>query len=140
MKYLLDTCVVSETRRREPNAALMNWLTERPATDLFVSVVTLGELRKGACSLKDDLRRKSLEAWIDETVSQGFEGRILGFDKGMADHWGRLMGEGIANGCVPSVTDSMIAATALSREMTVVTRNVRDFKFEGLQVVNPFGD
>lgn len=140
MKYLLDTCVVSETRRREPNVALMNWLTERAATDLFISVITLGELRKGACSLKDDLRRRSLETWIDESVASGFEGRILGFDKGMADRWGRLMGEGIANGRVPSVTDSMIAATALSREMTVVTRNVRDFKFEGLQVVNPFGD
>ena len=74
------------------------------------------------------------------SVASGFEGRILGFDKGMADRWGRLMGEGIANGRVPPVTDSMIAATALSREMTVVTRNVRDFKFEGLQVVNPFGD
>lgn len=57
MKYLLDTCVVSETRRREPNANLMNWLAERQASDLFVSVVTLGELRKGACSLKDTSRR-----------------------------------------------------------------------------------
>ena len=58
MKYLLDTCVVSETRRREPNANLMNWLAERQAADLFVSVVTLGELRKGACSLKDASRRQ----------------------------------------------------------------------------------
>lgn len=77
MKYLLDTCVVSETRRREPNANLMNWLAERQASDLFVSVVTLGELRKGASSLTDASRRQILEKWIDEDVASGFSGRNL---------------------------------------------------------------
>ena len=140
MKYLLDTCVVSETRRREPNVNLVNWLAERQAADLFVSVVTLGELRKGACSLKDASRREILEKWIDEDVTTGFNGRILGFERSIADRWGRLMGEGIAKGLTPSVTDSMLAATALSHGMAVVTRNVRDFQFEGLQVINPFSE
>lgn len=140
MKYLLDTCVVSETRRREPNANLMNWLAKRRAADLFVSVVTLGELRKGACSLKDASRRLILEKWIDEDVVIGFNGRILDLERGVAARWGRLMGEGIAKGLTPSVTDSMLAATALSHGMVIVTRNVRDFQFEGLQVVNPFGE
>ena len=138
MKYLLDTCVVSETRRRAPNVNLTKWLSERSAADLFVSVVTLGELRKGACSLKDVLRRQILEKWIDEDVATGFNGRILDFGRGIADRWGRLMGEGIAMGLTPSVTDSMLAATALSHDMAVVTRNVKDFQFEGLQVINPF--
>ena len=109
MKYLLDTCVVSETRRREPNANLMNWLAEQRASDLFV-----------------------------EDVAPCFNGRILEFERGIADCWGRLMGEGIAKGLTPSVTDSMLAATALSHDMAVVTRNVSDFQFEGLQVINPF--
>lgn len=104
MKYLLDTCVVSETRRREPNANLMNWLAKRQAADLFVSVVTLGELRKGACSLKDASRRQILEKWIDEDVVTVFNGRILGFERSIADRWGRLMGEGIAKGLTPSNT------------------------------------
>lgn len=93
MKYLLDTCVVSETRRREPDVNLMNWLAERQAADLFV------------------------------------------FERSIADRWGRLMGEGIAKGLTPSVTDSMLAATALSHDMAVVTRNVREFLFDGLQVI-----
>ena len=139
MKYLLDTCVVSETRRRKPDASLTNWLAERQAADLFISVVTLGELRKGARASKDILRRRGLETWIDEVVVPGFSGRILGFDMDEADRWGRLMGDGIAKGVTPSVTDSMIAATALSHGMAVVTRNVSDFQFEGLQVINPFG-
>ena len=139
MKYLLDTCVVSETRRREPNTNLMNWLAERKAADLFISVVTLGELRKGACSLKEASRRQVLEKWIDEDVATSFSGRILSFERSIADQWGRLMGEGIAKGLTPSVTDSMLAATALARGMAIVTRNVSDFQFEGLQVVNPFG-
>ena len=139
MKYLLDTCVVSETRRRKPDASLTNWLAERQAADLFISVVTLGELRKGARASKDIPRRRGLETWIDEVVVSGFSGRILGFDMDEADRWGRLMGDGIAKGVTPSVTDSMIAATALSHGMAVVTRNVSDFQFEGLQVINPFG-
>ena len=116
----------------------MNWLAERQETELFVSVVTLGELRKGACSLKDVSRRQVLEKWIDEVVSPGFSGRILGLERDIADCWGRLMGEGVAKGLTPSVTDSMLAATALSHGMAIVTRNVSDFKFEGLHVINPF--
>ena len=64
--------------------------------------------------------------------------RILDFGRGIADRWGRLMGEGIAMGLTPSATDSMLAATALSHDMAVVTRNVKDFQFEGLQVIDPF--
>ena len=117
----------------------MNWLAKQQAADLFISVITLGELRKGACSLGDVSRRQVLEKWIDGDVATAFSGRVLGFERGIADRWGRLMGEGIAKGLTPSVTDSMIAATALSHGMAVVTRNVRDFQFEGLQVINPFG-
>ena len=139
MKYLLDTCVVSETRRRIPDPGLMKWLADRNAADFYVSVLTLGELRKGACSVKDALRRQVLEKWIDEIVMPSFSGRILDLGKDTADRWGRLMGEGISRGMTPSVTDSMIGATALVHGMTVVTRNVSDFCFEGLPVVNPFG-
>ena len=118
--------------RRQPNELACE-------AALFISVITLGELRKGACSLGDVSRRQVLEKWIDGDVATAFSGRVLGFERGIADRWGRLMGEGIAKGLTPSVTDSMIAATALSHGMAVVTRNVRDFQFEGLQVINPFG-
>jgi len=79
-----------------------------------------------------------LERWIDEIVIPMFEGRILPLDVQIADRWGRLMGDGIAKGRKPSVTDSQIAATALAHGMSVVTRNVDDFQFDGLSVVNPF--
>lgn len=138
MKYLLDTCVVSETRKRNPDACLKKWLASVSSDDLFLSVVTLGELRKGSCLVKDASHRQEIETWIDAVVTPGFAGRVVSFDRRMADQWGRLMGEGIATGRTPSVTDSMIAATAFAQGMTVVTRNTSDFQFEGLKVINPF--
>jgi len=111
-----------------------------PLTELYVSVVTLGELRKGAVAARDLTQRKLLDSWIDNTVLREFAGRILGIDQGIADRWGRLMGDGIAKGRKPSVTDSQIAATALAHGMTMVTRNVDDFQFEGLSLVNPFDE
>lgn len=140
MKYVLDTCVVSELRRRQPNPSLLDWLSNRVPNDLFLASATVGELRSGACSVPEVARRTLLEKWVDDAVLPKFAGRVLPFDLGVADCWGRLMGDGIASGRTPAVIDSMIAATALVNDMTLVTRNVRDFRFAGLSVVNPFGD
>ena len=82
--------------------------------------------------------RPVLEKWIDEIVLPMFEDRILSLDAEVGDRWGRLHGDGVAKGHTPSVTDSQIAATALAHGMTMVTRNVDDFQFEGLTVINPF--
>jgi len=138
MKYLLDTCVVSELRRSRPDENAWAWLSGGRSEGWYLSAVTVGELRSGARSIKDVVKRSSLERWIDEIVLPMFGERILSLDAQIADQWGKMHGDGVAKGRTPSVTDSMIAATALSHGMTMVTRNVDDFQFEGLQVVNPF--
>ena len=138
MKYLLDTCVISETRKRQPNPLLLKWLESVRQSDLFVSVVSIGELRSGARSVQDADLRNRLELWIDDCVIPSFEDRLVDLDFTAANRWGAIFGDGVAKGRTPSVCDSMIAATALSQGMTLVTRNVSDFNFPGLEVVNPF--
>ena len=136
MSYLLDTNIVSETVRRNPNKTVIAWLDPLPAEALFVSVLTLGEIRKGIEALTDKRRREKLRLWLEHELPAWFEGRVLPVDLAVADRWGRLLAE--AGRPVPSI-DSLLAATALHHELRLVTRNAGDFDYPGLQVINPFG-
>ena len=134
MSYLLDTNVVSETIRRQQNKLVIGWLEQIPAEALFVSVLTLGELRKGIERLADKKRREKLRLWLEHELPAWFEGRVLPIDLAVADRWGRLLAE--VGRPVPT-TDSLLAATALHHELRLVTRNSGDFEYPGLQVNNP---
>lgn len=136
MSYLLDTNVVSETIRRAPNKTALAWLEQIPGEALFVSVLTLGEIRKGIEALADKKRREKLRLWLDHELPRWFEGRVLPVDLAVADRWGRLLAE--VGRPVPTI-DSLLAATALHHDLALVTRNARDFGYPGLEVINPFG-
>ena len=136
MSYLVDTNIVSETVRRNPNKALIAWLDRLPGEALFVSVLTLGEIRKGIETLTDKRRREKLRLWLEHELPAWFEGRVLPIDLSVADRWGRLLAE--VGRPVPTI-DSLLAATALHYELRLVTRNADDFDYPGLQVINPFG-
>ncbi len=135
MSYLLDTNIISETVRRSPNHAVIAWLDQLPGEALFVSVLTIGEIRKGIESLTDRRRREKLRLWLEHELPAWFEGRVLPVDVPVADRWGRLIAE--IGRAVPTI-DSLLAATALHHELRLVTTNARDFNFPGLQVINPF--
>ena len=135
MSYLLDTNIISETVRRNPNKAVIAWLDQLPAEALFVSVLTLGEIRKGIEVLADKRRQEKLRLWLEHELPAWFEGRVLPVDLAVADRWGRLLAE--VGRPVPTV-DSLLAATALHHELRLVTRNAGDFDYPGLQVINPF--
>ena len=136
MSYLLDTNIVSETIRRNPNKAVIAFLDRIPGEALFVSVLTLGEIRKGIEVFTDRKRREKLRLWLEHELPAWFEGRVLPVDLAVADRWGRLLAE--VGRPVPAI-DSLLAATALHHELRLVTRNAGDFDYPGLQVINPFG-
>lgn len=135
MSYLIDTNVLSELRRRQPNAHVTQWMSERPANTLYLSVLTLGELRKGVEGLADERRKRRLLDWLEVELPAYFGGRIVSVDAAVADRWGRLLAQ--ARRPVPAI-DSLLAATALARGLTLVTRNLKDFHYPDLQVLDPW--
>jgi len=136
MSYLLDTNIVSETVRPNPNKAAIAWLDQLPGEAIYVSVLTLGEIRKGIEALTERRRREKLRLWLEHELPAWFEGRVLPVDLAVADRWGRLLAD--ARRPVPTI-DSLLAATALHHELRLVTRNSGDFVYPGLEVINPFG-
>jgi len=137
VSYLLDTNVVSETIRKQPNKLVIEWLEQVPAGALFISVLTVGEIRKGIEKLSERKRREKLRLWLEHELTAWFGGRMLPIDLAVADRWGRLLAE--TDRPVPSI-DSLIAATALHHELRLVTRNAKDFGYPGLEVINPWRD
>lgn len=135
MSYLLDTNVVSETIKREPSKNVIAWLDQVPSEALFVSVLTLGEIRKGVEAVPDGRRREKLSVWIDHELPRWFEENMLPVDRAVADRWGRLLAE--VRRPVPTI-DSLLAATALHYDLRLVTHNVKDFDYPGLVVINPW--
>jgi predicted nucleic acid-binding protein len=131
--YLLDTNVVSELRRTRPHPALMAWFAQTSAGQLFLSAVTLGELEAGVemTRRQDPARAAAIEAWID-VVASTYD--ILPMDGVIFRRWAQLMHRRSRD----LIEDAMIAATALIHNLTVVTRNVRDFERLGLIAINPF--
>jgi predicted nucleic acid-binding protein len=136
--FLLDTNVLSEVLRPLPDANVAAWLKRQAKDFLFLSVVTMGELRKGATLLPQSTRRAQLEQSIGVLVPSWFAGRILPVTQAIAESWGVLDGQRQLAGRPLGVADGMIAATALEHGLTLVTRNVKDFAGLGVTILNPW--
>ncbi len=140
MKYLLDTCVVSELVRPVPIKALVDWISIQPEERLFMSVLTLGELRKGIDRLPEGIKRARLENWLDSDLRLRFAGRWMPVDEEVSERWGLIAANSEGQGRGLPVIDGLIAATALVHGMTVVTRNVADLHCTGVPILNPWQD
>jgi predicted nucleic acid-binding protein len=138
VRYLLDTCLVSELVKKEPNPAVVSWLDEQDEQKLFLSVLNLGELQKGISKLPDGTKKNELQAWVALDLVERFTGRILEIDLDTALCWGRLQGEAEQAGEKLPVMDSLIAATAAAHGLIVVTRNVRNIERCRVRVFNPW--
>ncbi len=140
MSFLLDTNVVSEWVKPKPDPAVVAWLAEADEDRVFLSVVSLAELRHGIDRLAAGKRRRGLDTWLREELPLRFEGRVLPVDQAIADRWGELVARRDAVGRPIAVMDAFIAATASVHGLTLVTRNTADFQLVVRQIVNPWGD
>lgn len=134
MSWLVDTNVISELSRKKPNERVTGWLQDHE-DDLYLSVLTLGELEKGLAQLADKTRQTRLNRWIREEVPGWFAGKILPVDQAVAIRWGQLVGS--LRDPVPAI-DTLIAATALVHNLTVATRNTSDLDRTGAATFNPW--
>jgi predicted nucleic acid-binding protein len=138
VKYLLDTCLISELVKKEPNPAVVSWLDEQDEQCLFLSVLNLGELQKVISRLANGSKKDQLQAWVTHDLVERFTGRIIDIDLNTVLYWGKLQGNAEREGEKLPVMDSLIAATASTHRLTVVTRNVRDMERCGAKVCNPW--
>jgi hypothetical protein len=138
LSFLLDTNVVSEWSKPKPDPGVVQWLAEADEDRLYLSVVTLAELRYRVERLAAGARRRRLEEWVGDELRERFEARILEIDAEVADRWGKLMSASEAAGRRMHVMDGFLAATAIERGLTLVTRNTRDFEQAGCQVMSPW--
>jgi toxin FitB len=137
IRYLLDTNIISNVTKPVPSAALADWMAKQTDGDLFISALTLGEIRRGVLELPPGKKRRELEHWFagSEGPQALFAGRVVPFDERAALVWARLMADGTGTGRPRSALDMIIAAVAEANECVVVTDNEKDFA--GLRVVNP---
>ena len=139
MRYLLDTCALSELVKSTPDAHVIRWFEARKAHELCISAMTWGELQRGVTRLPESKRRSELTLWLQQ-LETGFEDRILAFDKNVSRVWAHMTAQAETQGKSMAAFDSIIAATARAHDCKLVSRNVRDFVNDGIDVINPWQD
>jgi len=137
VKYLLDTCFLSELVKPTPEQAVLSWMGERTETDLFVSAMTIAEIGRGIERLAASRRQTELSVWLQQLIA-GFENRVLAFTVETASVWAHVCANMEVKGKPMAAFDSIIAATALENSLALVTRNVRDFAPAPVVLINPW--
>ena len=135
MNYLVDTDVLSESTKPKPNAKIIGWLKTHQR-DLYVSAITIGEIRFGIDKLPNGKRRKALQDWLTKT-GRIMDGRVLSFNTSVAHVWGQLRAKLLESGTLLPTIDGQIAATAMRHGLTVVTKNEKDYAHSGVKTLNP---
>ena len=138
MRLLLDTNVLSEVTRPVPDANVLEWLDRLDEDRSFISVVSIAEIRRGVALMDEGRKREALAEWLARDLPQRFEQRVLPVDEPVALAWGDLMGLVKRRGRGLSSMDGLIAATAIAQELTLATRNTKDFEGFDVELFNPW--
>jgi predicted nucleic acid-binding protein len=138
MTFLLDTCVISELVAKQPNLHVVQWVDSIDEDKLFLSAITIGEIKRGIEKLADSSRKSALAEWLEGDLLIRFIDRILPIDISVMLVWGQLTADLEKQGRRMPAIDSLIAATCLQARLDLVTRNERDFAHSGVAVVNPW--
>lgn len=137
MSYLLDTNVISELVKHTPNESVLKWIDDINSEKLYLSVISIGEIRKGVAGIQDPRRQEKISQWLEIDLPDYFEERILNIDLKIADMWGQLQSKNKGH-TLPAI-DGLIAATAQVHNLTLVTRNTKDFNNVSISILNPWG-
>lgn len=139
MSYLLDTCVISEYAKKKPNQSVIEWLDLQQEDSLFISILTIAELKKGIFKIKNSQpeRYQKLSNWLKK-IEERFDDRILPLSQQILNIWAKITGESEAQGNKLPIIDSLIGATAEEYQLIIVTRNVNDFNFSSFKVFSPW--
>lgn len=138
MKYLLDTCVISELVKPQPAPGVVNWIQNQQEQELYLSVLTCGELQKGIEKLVPSQRQRHLLNWLENDLKQRFHNRLLEIDLKVASCWGSLVADAEKAGRPLATIDSLLAATAKAHQLTLATRNTKDFEASQVPLLNPW--
>lgn len=139
MKFLLDTNVISEPKQKKPNKRVLEWLDAQDESKIYLSVLSIGEIRKGIGRLESGKKKAELEEWL-EKLRNRFARRLLPLSEKTFLVWGKMCGEFENKGIVRSALDSLLEATALEHELIFVTRNVKNFQNSQVTILNPWED
>ncbi|MCK5036906.1 MAG: type II toxin-antitoxin system VapC family toxin [Candidatus Sabulitectum sp.] len=138
MNYLLDTCVISEMTKKDPSRNVTGWISEIEESHLFLSVFSIGEIHKGIERLSSGRRKEELSNWVTYDLTERFRNRIIDFDLHTAEAWGKIQAQSELKGNALPAIDGLIAATGISHDLIVVTRNTKDMEISGVALLNPW--
>lgn len=139
MSFLLDTCIISEPKQKQPSQRVLEWLDAQDESKLFLSVLTIGEIRKGISRLESGRKKAELERWLEKLRGR-FSRRILPLSERTFLVWGKMYGEFERKGVARPAFDSLLEATVLEHDMIFVTRNVKNFQNSQVTILNPWED
>ena len=138
MKYLLDTCVISELIRPQPDQNVVSWMHKQNENDLYLSVLTFGEIEKGIKKASNFTRKKNLQLWLENDLKKRFEGRVIPIDINVSIKWGAIQGAAELMGKPMPAIDGLIAVSGLTHNCVVVTRNTSDMLQSSVELFNPW--
>lgn len=138
MKYLLDTCLISELTKTAPDKKVVDWVLSENEKDLYISVLTFGELNKGIEKLAESQKKETLRAWVENELRHRFKDRIIGIDIHISVIWGKIQCVAEKKGRTMPAVYSLIAATGIYHDLIVATRNTSDMEQSGVKLFNPW--
>ncbi|MBM3181678.1 MAG: type II toxin-antitoxin system VapC family toxin [Chloroflexi bacterium] len=138
MSFLLDTCVLSEALSKKPDPNVLGFVDDLDSDDVYLSVITIGELFKGIEKLPNSRRKNELHEWFNDELLIRYDGKILPLDTRILMTWGTLIARLGSDGYTMPAVDSFIAATAITYELVLITRNIGDFERSGIEIINPW--
>ena len=140
MNYLLDTCLLSELHKTDPNQGVTDWVRNTNENRFLVSALSLGEIQKGIAKLEDGRRKRAIQSWLDHDLRERFAGRILPVDEDVALEWGMFCGASERKGLSLPAIDSLLAVSCVVHNLVIVTRNDKDFECYPIKRVNPWSN